>query len=165
MPWLEEALEMKFPPVSAAPSAPLCAECSPSVSKKNGCLPQTLSWPSARAASNVSTTSVDGVIGYQLPPSTEVVETFEAARADGQLNVWGKHPFFFETEGEHSAQSGALGAALTGGNFISNASSGQGVLYALESHYVTAGKKIGGFVLQVAARVVSKHSLNVMAGH
>ncbi|MDR2112383.1 MAG: 2-oxoacid:acceptor oxidoreductase family protein, partial [Candidatus Accumulibacter sp.] len=68
-------------------------------------------------------------------------------------------------EGEHSAQSGALGAALTGGQFISNASSSQGILYALESHYVTVGKKVGGFVLQVAARVVSKHSLNVMAGH
>src|SRR5665811_2274305 len=98
-----------------------------------------------------------GVIGYPITPSTEIVETFEAARAEGQLNVWGKHPFFFETEGEHSA--------LTGGNFISNASSSQGILYALESHYVTVGKKIGGFVLQVAARVVSKHSLNVMAGH
>lgn len=106
-----------------------------------------------------------GVIGYPITPSTEISETFEAARAEGQLNVWGKHPFFVEAEGEHSAQSGALGATLTGGNFISNASSSQGILYALESHYVTAGKKIGGFVLQVAARVVSKHSLNVMAGH
>ena len=106
-----------------------------------------------------------GVIGYPITPSTEIVETFEAARAEGQLNVWGKHAFFVEAEGEHSAQSGALGAALTGGNFISNASSSQGILYALESHYVTVGKKIGGFVLQVAARVVSKHSLNVMAGH
>jgi len=106
-----------------------------------------------------------GVIGYPITPSTEISETFEAARAEGQLNVWGRHPFFVETEGEHSAQSGALGAALTGGNFVSNASSSQGILYALESHYVTVGKKIGGFVLQVAARVVSKHSLNVMAGH
>ncbi len=62
-------------------------------------------------------------------------------------------------------RSGALGAALTGGKFISNASSSQGILYGLESHYVTVGKRVGGFVLQVAARVVSKHSLNVMAGH
>ncbi|HEY3545158.1 MAG TPA: 2-oxoacid:acceptor oxidoreductase family protein, partial [Propionicimonas sp.] len=106
-----------------------------------------------------------GVIGYPITPSTEISELFEAARAEGQLNVWGKHPFFVETEGEHSAQSGALGAALTGGNFISNASSSQGILYGLESHYVSVGKKIGGFVLQVAARVVTKHSLNVMAGH
>ena len=106
-----------------------------------------------------------GVIGYPITPSTEISEIFEAARAEGGVNVWGKHPFFFETEGEHSAQSGALGAALTGGQFISNASSSQGILYAMESHYVTVGKKIGGFVLQVAARVVSKHSLNVMAGH
>ncbi|HUX72176.1 MAG TPA: 2-oxoacid:acceptor oxidoreductase family protein, partial [Cellulomonadaceae bacterium] len=106
-----------------------------------------------------------GVIGYPITPSTEISELFEAARAEGSVNVWGKHPFFFEAEGEHSAQSGALGAALTGGQFVSNASSSQGILYALESHFVTVGKKIGGFVLQVAARVVSKHSLNVMAGH
>ncbi len=106
-----------------------------------------------------------GVIGYPITPSTEISEIFEAARAEGGMNVWGKHPFFVETEGEHSAQSGALGAALTGGAYISNASSSQGILYAMESHFVTVGKKIGGFVLQVAARVVSKHSLNVMAGH
>ncbi|MBN2177695.1 MAG: 2-oxoacid:acceptor oxidoreductase family protein [Demequinaceae bacterium] len=107
----------------------------------------------------------DGVIGYPITPSTEISELFEAARAEGNLNVWGRHPFFVETEGEHSAQSGALGAALTGGQYVSNASSSQGILYAIESHFVTVGKKIGGFVLQVAARVVSKHSLNVMAGH
>ncbi len=106
-----------------------------------------------------------GVIGYPITPSTEIAEIYEAFRSEGGINVWGKHPFFFEPEGEHSAQSGALGATLTGGQFISNASSSQGILYALESHYVTVGKKVGGFVLQVAARVVSKHSLNVMAGH
>ena len=106
-----------------------------------------------------------GVIGYPITPSTEISEIYEAFRATGGTNVWGKHPFFFEPEGEHSAQSGALGAALTGGKYISNASSSQGILYGLESHYVTVGKRVGGFVLQVAARVVSKHSLNVMAGH
>ncbi|MGB8267995.1 MAG: 2-oxoacid:acceptor oxidoreductase family protein, partial [Candidatus Velthaea sp.] len=106
-----------------------------------------------------------GVIGYPITPSTEISELYEAFRAGGGRNVWGKHPFFFEPEGEHSAQSGALGAALTGGKYISNASSSQGILYGLESHYVTVGKKVGGFVLQVAARVVSRHSLNVMAGH
>src|SRR5271166_4117308 len=106
-----------------------------------------------------------GVIGYPITPSTEISELYEAFRAGGGRNVWGKHPFFFEPEGEHSAQSGALGAALTGGKYISNASSSQGILYGMESHYVTVGKKVGGFVLQVAARVVSKHSLNVMAGH
>ena len=106
-----------------------------------------------------------GVIGYPITPSTEISEIYEAFRSSGGCNVWGKHPFFFEPEGEHSAQSGALGAALTGGKYVSNASSSQGILYGLESHYVTVGKKVGGFVLHVAARVVSKHSLNVMAGH
>ena len=106
-----------------------------------------------------------GVIGYPITPSTEISEIYEAFRSSGGCNVWDKHPFFFEPEGEHSAQSGALGAALTGGKYVSNASSSQGILYGLESHYVTVGKKVGGFVLHVAARVVSKHSLNVMAGH
>ena len=117
------------------------------------------------AVANVMSNVCGGVIGYPITPSTEISELYEAARAEGGVNVWGKHAFFFEPEGEHSAQSGALGASLTGGQFISNASSSQGILYAMESHYVTVGKKIGGFVLQVAARVVSKHSLNVMAGH
>src|SRR3954468_17986563 len=106
-----------------------------------------------------------GVIGYPITPSTEISELYEAFRAGGGVNVWGQHPFFVQPEGEHSAQSGALGAALTGGKYVSNTSSSQGILYGLESHYVTVGKKVGGFVLQVAARVVSKHSLNVMAGH
>ena len=107
----------------------------------------------------------DGVIGYPITPSTEISEIYEAYRASGGINVWERRPFFFEPEGEHSAQSGAMGAALTGGKYISNASSSQGILYGLESHFVTAGKKIGGFVLQIAARVVSRNSLNVMAGH
>ena len=117
------------------------------------------------AVAHVMSQVCGGVIGYPITPSTEIAEIYEAYRAEGGVNAWGKHPFFFEPEGEHSAQSGALGAALSGGQFISNASSSQGILYALESHFVTVGKKAGGFVLQVAARVVSKHSLNVMAGH
>ena len=106
-----------------------------------------------------------GVIGYPITPSTEISEIYEAFRAGGGVNIWGRHPFFFEPEGEHSAQSGALGAALTGGQYVSNASSSQGILYGIELHYVTVGKKVGGFVMQIAARSVSKHSLNVMAGH
>ena len=117
------------------------------------------------AVAHVMNMVCGGVIGYPITPSTEIAETFEAKVAQGVKNVWGKHPFFFEPEGEHSAQSGAMGAALTGGKFISNASSSQGVLYGMESHFVTVGKRIGGFVLQVAARVVSRHSLNVMGGH
>ena len=62
---------MNCPPVSAAPSAPLCAECSPSGSKKNGCRPHTFTPPSARAASKSSEISVEGVIGYPMtPPQT-----------------------------------------------------------------------------------------------
>jgi pyruvate-ferredoxin/flavodoxin oxidoreductase len=139
------------------------ASTSPSKQPKYAGLPTVIHGNGAVA--HVMGHVCGGVIGYPITPSTEISELYEAFRAQGGCNVWGKHPFFFEPEGEHSAQSGALGAALTGGKFMSNASSSQGILYGLESHYVTVGKKIGGFVLQVAARVVSKHSLNVMAGH
>ena len=121
--------------------------------------------PGNGAVAHVMEHVCDGVIGYPITPSTEISEIYEAYRASGGINVWDRRPFFFEPEGEHSAQSGAMGAALTGGKYISNASSSQGILYGLESHFVTAGKKIGGFVLQIAARVVSRNSLNVMAGH
>ena len=84
----------------------------------------------------------DGVIGYPITPSSEISEIYEAYRASGGINFWERRPFFFEPEGEHSAQSSAMGAALTGGKYISNASSSQGILYGLESHFVTAGKKI-----------------------
>ena len=64
-----------------------------------------------------------------------------------------------------TAQSGAFGGA-DWGQFIPNAPSSQGILYAMESHYVSRRQKTGGFALQVAARVVSKHlPWNVMAGH
>ena len=41
-----------------------------------------------------------GVIGYPITPSTEISEIYEAFRSSGGRNVWGKHPFFFEPEGD-----------------------------------------------------------------
>ena len=72
------------------------------------------------AVAHVMSNVCGGVIGYPITPSTEIAEIYEAFRSEGGVNVWGKHPFFFEPEGEHSAQSGALGATLTGGQFISS---------------------------------------------
>ena len=40
-----------------------------------------------------------GVIGYPITPSTEIAEIYESVRADGGVNVWGRHPFFFSPEG------------------------------------------------------------------
>ena len=84
----------------------------------------------------------DGVIGYPITPSTEISEIYEAYRASGGINVWGRRPFFFEPEGEHSAQSGAMGAALTGGKYISNASSSQGILYGLDPILSRQGRRL-----------------------
>lgn len=106
-----------------------------------------------------------GVIGYPITPSTG--KSLKSTRPSDlkAASTSGVSTLLLRARRWVTLQSGALGATLTGGQFISNASSSQGILYALESHYVTVGKKVGVFVLQVAARVVSKHSLNVMAGH
>lgn len=105
------------------------------------------------------------MIGYPITPSTEIAEIVDVYRASGQTNIWGEWLINFEAEGEHSAQSGANGAAMIGGALVANATSSQGLLYAIESLVATMGKRAAGFVLHVAARAITTHSLNVMAGH
>ena len=50
------------------------------------------------AVAHVMSNVCGGVIGYPITPSTEIAELYEAFRAEGGVNVWGKHPFFFEPE-------------------------------------------------------------------
>ena len=47
------------------------------------------------AVAHVMSHVCGGVIGYPITPSTEISEIYEAARAEGAINVWGKHAFFF----------------------------------------------------------------------
>ena len=105
------------------------------------------------------------MIGYPITPSTEIAEIVDVYRAGGNVNAWGEWLINYETEGEHSAQSAVAGASMIGGLLTANATSSQGLLYAIESLVATAGKRLTGFVLHVAARTVTTHSLNVMAGH
>ena len=45
------------------------------------------------AVAHVMSNVCGGVIGYPITPSTEIAEIYEAFRAEGGVNVWGKHPF------------------------------------------------------------------------
>ena len=71
--------------------------------------------------------------------------------------------FAIETEGEHSAQGGAIAASVTGKRVV-NFTSGQGVVYGLEQYYHAPGK-LSTMTLEVAARALTKHALNVHCGH
>ena len=70
---------------------------------------------------------------------------------------------FFEPEGEHAAAGVTAGMSMTGLR-STNFSSGQGIAYMHESLYAAAGKRLT-YVLNVAARAMTKHALNVHAGH
>jgi pyruvate-ferredoxin/flavodoxin oxidoreductase len=90
-------------------------------------------------------------------------EGWALAVASGHRNVFGRRLIFFEPEGEHAAAGVTAGLSMTGLR-STNFSSGQGIAYMHESLYAAAGKRLP-YVLNVAARAMTKHALNVHAGH
>lgn len=102
-------------------------------------------------------------IFYPITPSTEMGEMFEFARAKGQLNVFGRPTIAIEAEGEHAAQGGAIATSVTGKRTV-NFTSGQGIVYGVEQYYHAPGK-LSTMVLEVGARALTKHALNVHCGH
>ncbi|MCC6243733.1 MAG: 2-oxoacid:acceptor oxidoreductase family protein [Gemmatimonadaceae bacterium] len=111
----------------------------------------------------VETRITEGGVFYPITPSTEGGEIYQASYATGELNVWGQQKVAAETEGEHAAQGGATAFAITGKRTV-NFTSGQGIVYAMEQYYHAPGK-LSTMVLQVGARALTKHALNVHCGH
>src|SRR6185436_18285004 len=102
----------------------------------------------------VETRITEGGVFYPITPSTEGGEIYQQSFASGELNVWGQQKVAVETEGEHAVQ----------GRRTVNFTSGQGIVYAMEQYYHAPGK-LSTMVLQVGARALTKHALNVHCGH
>jgi len=100
---------------------------------------------------------------YPITPSSRMEEGWAAAVSSGAKNVNGRNLVFFEPESEHAAAGVTAGMSMVGMR-STNFSSGQGVAYMHESLYAAAGKRLT-YVLNVACRAMTKHSLNVHAGH
>jgi pyruvate-ferredoxin/flavodoxin oxidoreductase len=77
--------------------------------------------------------------------------------------VFGKQKIAIECEGEHAAQGGATAFSVAGRRTV-NFTSGQGIVYAMEQYYHAPGK-LSTMVLEVGARALTKHALNVHCGH
>src|SRR5437868_15296542 len=105
----------------------------------------------------------DAGVFYPITPSTEGGELYQQAFAEGKLNVFGRSTIAVEAEGEHAAQGGAIAYSVCG-NRVVNYTSGQGVVYGVEQYYHAPGK-CSTMVLEVAARALTKHALNVHCGH
>src|SRR5438876_11188957 len=105
----------------------------------------------------------EGGVFYPITPSTEGGEIYQQSYASGELNVFGHQKIAIECEGEHAAQGGATAFSVTGRRTV-NFTSGQGIVYAMEQYYHAPGK-LSTMVLEVGARALTKHELNVHCGH
>ncbi len=132
--------------------------------------PTAFKYPGVRIAVDGSeavvameTAASEGAGAYPITPSTQMGEGWAAAVAAGKLNVNGRKLIFFEPEGEHAAAAVTAGMSMTGLR-ATNFSSGQGIAYMHESLYAAVGKRLT-YVLNIACRAMTKHALNVHAGH
>jgi pyruvate-ferredoxin/flavodoxin oxidoreductase len=115
------------------------------------------------AVVHAETNASEAAGAYPITPSTQMGEGWAAAMAAGKTNIQGRRLLFFEPEGEHAAAAVTAGMSMTGLR-STNFSSGQGIAYMHESLYAATGKRLT-YVLNVAARAMTKHALNVHAGH
>ena len=110
----------------------------------------------------VETNASEAAGAYPITPSSQMGEGWAQAVAAGYTNANGRR-LFFEPEGEHAAAGVTAGMSMVGLR-AANFSSGQGIAYMHESLYAAAGKRLT-YVLNVAARAMTKQSLNIHAGH
>jgi pyruvate-ferredoxin/flavodoxin oxidoreductase len=104
----------------------------------------------------------DGGVFYPITPVHRDGRELPAVLRRGNLNVFGGQAGV-ETEGEHAAQGGAIAFSVCGKRTV-NFTSGQGIVYGAEQYYHAPGK-LSTMVLEVSARALTKHALNVHCGH
>ena len=85
---------------------------------------------------------------YPITPSTQIAEGLDTMRAGGKTDM-----IMIAAEGEHSAAGICYGAAAGGGRVI-NATSANGLLYALEQFPVQSGTRYP-MVMNVVCRTIS----------
>ncbi len=117
----------------------------------------------SQAVVEMETAASEAAGAYPITPSTQMGEGWALAVAAGKTNVNGRRLLFFEPEGEHAAAAVTAGMSMVGLR-ATNFSSGQGIAYMHESLYAAVGKRLT-YVLNMACRAMTKHALNVHAGH
>ncbi len=85
---------------------------------------------------------------YPITPSTQIAENLDIMRANGETDL-----VMVAAEGEHSAAGICYGASVAGGRVV-NATSANGLLYAIEQFPVQSGTRYP-MVMNVACRTVS----------
>jgi pyruvate-ferredoxin/flavodoxin oxidoreductase len=117
----------------------------------------------AEAVVHVEVNVCQAAGAYPITSSTTMGGGFNAAVMNGYKNLWGDLITFTEPESEHSAASFCEGFAAAGGR-VTNFTSGQGLVLMKEVLYTISGKRLP-VVMNIGARALTSHSLNVHAGH
>src|SRR5262245_24744293 len=100
---------------------------------------------------------------FPITSSTNMGGGYNSAVMNGWKNLWGDTLVFVEPESEHSAATFCEGFAASGGR-VTNFTSGQGLVLMKEVLYTISGKRLP-VVMNIGARALTSHSLNVHAGH
>ena len=85
---------------------------------------------------------------YPITPSTQIAENLDVMKANGETDL-----VMVPAEGEHSAAGICYGASVAGGRVV-NATSANGLLYAIEQFPVQSGTRYP-MVMNVVCRTVS----------
>lgn len=111
---------------------------------------QTIEYASGNEMAAIAARQIGyDVMGYYpITPSTQIAENLDQMRAQGQTDL-----IMIAAEGEHSAAGICYGASVGGGR-VFNATSANGLLYALEQLPVQSGTRYP-MVMNVACRTVS----------
>ena len=124
-------------------------------------IPTTCDGAEAVVHVEINVTQASGA--FPITSSTTMGGGYNAAVMNGYKNLWGDPLIFVEPESEHSAATFCEGFAAAGGR-VTNFTSGQGLVLMKEVLYTISGKRLP-VVMNIGARALTSHSLNVHAGH
>ncbi len=124
-------------------------------------IPTTCDGAEAVVHVEINVTQASGA--FPITSSTTMGGGYNAAVMNGYRNLWGDRLVFVEPESEHSAATFCEGFAAAGGR-VTNFTSGQGLILMKEVLYTISGKRLP-VVMNIGARALTSHSLNVHAGH
>ncbi|HZL91583.1 MAG TPA: 2-oxoacid:acceptor oxidoreductase family protein [Pirellulaceae bacterium] len=147
--------------VSSGNDAPVALEQREEKKFQYPGIPTTCDGSEAVVHVEINVTQASGA--FPITSSTNMGGGYNAAVSAGHKNLWGDTLLFVEPESEHSAATFCEGFAASGGR-VTNFTSGQGLVLMKEVLYTISGKRLP-VVMNIGARALTSHSLNVHAGH
>ncbi len=115
------------------------------------------------AAAHVAYAYTEVAAIYPITPSSPMADSLDMWAAAGLENIWGNKVVVSELESEAGA-AGAVHGSLAAGAITTTFTASQGLLLMIPNMYKIAAEQLP-CVLDVSARTVSTHALNIFGDH